>query len=103
MLSPACRKVPNGIHGIEERLHVAWQELVNADLISRPDFVRLVSTQAAKIFNIYPQKGVIAPGSDADVIILDPQVKHTFGAAKHFSNIDTSIWEGKEILGKVRP
>lgn len=95
------RAIPNGIHGIEERLHIAWEELVNAGLISRSDFVRLTSTQAAKIFNIYPQKGVIAPGSDADIIIFDPDLTHTLSAKTHFSNIDTNIWEGRRITGKV--
>ncbi|KAK9794003.1 hypothetical protein WJX73_005198 [Symbiochloris irregularis] len=95
------RAIPNGIHGIEERLHVAWEDLVNSDMISRSDFVRLTSTEAAKAFGIYPDKGVIAPGSDADIIILDPEKKHVLSAARHFSNIDTSVYEGKSIKGQV--
>ena len=94
--------MPNGIHGIEERLHIAWEDLVNAGLITRPDFVRLVSAEAAKVFGIYPQKGVIAPGSDADVIVLDPTVQHAVSARTHFSSLDTSVYEGKRITGKVR-
>lgn len=70
-------------------------------IITPSDFVRLVSTNVAKTFNIYPQKGHIAPGSDADVIILDPSVKHTISAATHHSAIDTNIYEGREVLGKV--
>lgn len=61
----------------------------------------LVSTNVAKIFNIYPQKGHIAPGSDADVIVFDPSVKHTISASTHHSNIDTNIYEGREVQGKV--
>lgn len=81
---------------------MAWEDLVNTGLITRPDFVRLVSTQAARLFGIHPQKGVIAPGSDADVIVLDPAVKHVISAKTHFSNIDTNVYEGKHITGKVR-
>ena len=97
-----CRKIPNGIHGIEERLHIVWETLVNSGLATASDFVRLTSTAAAKIFNIYPRKGAVQPGSDADVIIFDPHKKHTMGADVHFSALDTSIYEGMEITGKVR-
>ncbi len=64
-------------------------------------FVSLVSTKVAKTFNIYPRKGHIAPGSDADVIIFDPSIKHTISAATHHSRIDTNIYEGREVQGKV--
>ena len=97
----ACRQIPNGIHGIEERLHIAWHTLVNTGLIGAPDFVRLTSAAAAKIFNIYPRKGAVLPGSDADLIIFDPAKKHTLGAGVHFSALDTSIYEGMRIQGKV--
>ena len=95
------RKIPNGIHGIEERLHVAWETLVNQGLITPSDFVSLTSTEAAKIFNVYPAKGVIQPGSDADVVIFDPTEEHTLSAATQFSVLDTSIYEGMRIRGRV--
>lgn len=95
------RLIPNGVNGIEERLHVAWEELVNSGAISPMDFVRITSTEAAKIFNIYPQKGTIAPGSDADVILLDPNVEHVISAQTHHSKMDTNVYEGKRIRGKV--
>lgn len=65
------------------------------------DFVRVTSTAAAQVLNIYPRKGIIAPGSDADVIILDPQKEHVISAATHHSAIDTNIYEGRSITGKV--
>ena len=60
-----------------------------------------MSTSVARIFGIYPQKGHIAPGSDADVIILDPTIEHTISAATHHSAMDTNIYEGMTIKGKV--
>jgi len=96
-----CRILPNGIHGIEERLHVMWETLVNTGLITPSDFVRLSSTEAAKIFNLYPQKGLIAPGSDADIAIIDPAKEHVLSAKTHHSALDTSVYEGMNIKGKV--
>ncbi|DBA93467.1 hypothetical protein WJX79_007713 [Trebouxia sp. C0005] len=95
------RILPNGIHGIEERLHVMWETLVNTGLITPSDFVRLSSTEAAKIFNLYPQKGMIAPGSDADIAIIDPTKEHVLSAKTHHSALDTSVYEGMNIKGKV--
>eukprot|EP00878_Enallax_costatus_P020282 GHUV01021433.1.p1 GENE.GHUV01021433.1~~GHUV01021433.1.p1 ORF type:complete len:434 (+),score=101.61 GHUV01021433.1:390-1691(+) len=95
------RVIPNGVNGLEERMHVVWQELVMSGLISLSDYVRITSTAAAQIFNIYPRKGRIAAGSDADVIVLDPHTKHKISAATHHSKIDTNVYEGKEIQGKV--
>jgi hypothetical protein len=75
--------------------------LLVAGLLSPSDFVRVTSTAAAQVFNIYPRKGLIAPGSDADVIVLDPRVEHTLSAATHHSAIDTNIYEGMNVRGKV--
>jgi len=63
----------------------------------------LTSTAVAKAFNAYPRKGTLAAGSDADIIILDPKAKHTISASTHHSRIDTNIYEGREVTGKVRP
>mmetsp|Transcript_416 Transcript_416/g.968 ORF Transcript_416/g.968 Transcript_416/m.968 type:complete len:146 (-) Transcript_416:1666-2103(-) len=82
-------------------MHVAWEELVNSGAMSPMDFVRVTSTEAAKIFNIFPQKGTIARNSDADIIIFDPKVRHTLCAASHHSRMDTNVYEGKTITGKV--
>eukprot|EP01025_Chloroclados_australasicus_P011102 TRINITY_DN14807_c0_g5_i1.p1 TRINITY_DN14807_c0_g5~~TRINITY_DN14807_c0_g5_i1.p1 ORF type:complete len:483 (-),score=71.72 TRINITY_DN14807_c0_g5_i1:434-1882(-) len=95
------RLIPNGVNGIEERLHVVWNEMVNSGMMSPQDFVRVTSTIAAKVFNLYPKKGVIQTGSDADVIIFDPNQKHTICAKSHHSKMDTNIYEDMEILGQV--
>jgi dihydropyrimidinase len=95
------RKIPNGVNGIEERMHVTWEIMVNSGLMSPSDFVRVTSTAASKIFNIYPRKGVIAVGSDADVILLDPTIQHTLSAATHHSRVDMNVFEGMNITGKV--
>ena len=78
-----------------------WETLVNTGLITPSDFVRLSSTEAAKIFNMYPQKGLIAPGSDADIAIIDPTREHVLSAKTHHSALDTSVYEGMTIRGKV--
>lgn len=95
------RAIPNGVNGIEERLHVTWHQLVNPGLISASRFVEVVSTSVAQTFGIYPQKGVIGKGSDADVIIFDPKAHHVISTASHHSRMDTNIYEGMPIVGKV--
>ena len=83
-------------------MHVMWNTLVNTGLITPADFVRLSSTEAAKVFNLYPQKGAIVPGADADIAIIDPAKEHTLSAKTHHSALDTSVYEGMKIKGKVR-
>jgi dihydropyrimidinase len=95
------RKIPNGVNGIEERMHVTWELMVNSGLMSPSDFVRVTSTAASKIFNVHPRKGIIAQGSDADVILLDPTIQHTLSAATHHSRVDMNVFEGMNITGKV--
>ncbi|GAX85193.1 hypothetical protein CEUSTIGMA_g12611.t1 [Chlamydomonas eustigma] len=95
------RLIPNGVNGIEERIHVVWQTMVNSGLMTSSDFVRATSTAAAQAFNIFPKKGLIAPGSDADVIVLDPNQEHTISASTHHSRIDSNVYEGMNIKGKV--
>jgi len=95
------RKIPNGVNGIEERMHVVWDEMVNSGLMSPSEYVRATSTAAAQVFNIYPSKGVILPGSDADIILLDPEAEHTISSATHHSRMDTNVYEGRKIRGKV--
>jgi dihydropyrimidinase len=75
---------------------------VNTGMLSAEEFVRVVSTEAAQVFNIYPQKGIIAAGSDADVIVFDPYTQHTISARTHHSRIDTNVYEGRRVSGKVR-
>lgn len=83
------------------RWRCADSAAASAGLISASDFVQLVSTSVARIFGIYPQKGHIAAGSDADVIIFDPHQWHTISAASHHSAMDTNIYEGMTVKGKV--
>jgi dihydroorotase-like cyclic amidohydrolase len=95
----------SAVLGCDTRFHMwhasAVRVQVNSGMISPEDFVRVTSTAAAQIFNIYPRKGLIAAGSDADVIVLDPRIEHTISAATHHSRMDTNVYEGKRILGKV--
>ncbi|KAK9821070.1 hypothetical protein WJX74_008872 [Apatococcus lobatus] len=94
-------ELPNGVNGIEERMHVTWHQLVNSGLASPSRFVEVTSTAAAKAFNLYPQKGAIKPGADADIILLDPNIAHTISASSHHSQSDANIFEGHRIRGKV--
>ena len=93
------RKIPNGTGGIEDRMHVLWTHGVNTGRLTMSEFVAVTSTNSAKIFNIYPQKGMIAAGSDADLAIFDPQATHTISVKTHHQNIDFNIFEGMELTG----
>ncbi|CAM8975581.1 unnamed protein product [Rhodiola kirilowii] len=95
------RKLPSGVNGIEERMHVLWDIMVNSGQIGVMDYVRMTSTECAKIFNIYPRKGAIMPGSDADVIILNPDAEFHISAKTHHSKSDVNIFEGMNGKGKV--
>jgi len=75
---------------------------VNKGKISLNKFMEVASTNAAKIFGMFPKKGTIAVGSDADIIILDPNEKHTISAKTHHMNVDYSAYEGWEVQGKVK-
>lgn len=75
---------------------------MNGGLVGPNQFVSMVSTAAARAFNIFPRKGAVAPGSDADVVVFDPGHKHVIRAATHHSAIDVNVYEGMEVTGKVR-
>ena len=91
--------VPNGGPGIENRLHMLWTFGVSTGRITPNRFVQLVSTNVAKYFGLYPRKGTIAPGSDGDIVVWDPNKKLTISAATHHSNVNYNLFEGTEVTG----
>ncbi len=93
-------KIPNGHPAIEHRIELLYSEGVNKGKISLHKFVEVTSTNAAKLFGMYPQKGTIAIGTDADIVIFDPNKKHTISAKTHHMNVDYSGYEGWEVTGK---
>ncbi|HPJ09776.1 MAG TPA: dihydropyrimidinase [Flavobacterium sp.] len=95
-------KIPNGHPAIENRMELLFSEGVNKGRISLNKYVEVASTNAAKIFGMFPKKGTIAIGSDADILILDPNEKHTLSAKTHHMNVDYSGYEGLELTGKVK-
>ncbi len=95
-------KIPNGHPAIEHRMELLFSEGVVKNKISLNKFVEVSSTNAAKIFGMYPQKGTIGIGSDADIVIFDPNEKHTISVNSHHMNVDYSAYEGWEITGKSK-
>jgi dihydropyrimidinase len=92
-------KVPNGGPGIENRLHMLYTFGVREGRLTMNRFVQLVSTNPAKQFGLYPRKGTIAPGSDADLVVWDPEKRLTISAATHHSNVNYNLFEGTEVTG----
>jgi dihydropyrimidinase len=95
-------KIPNGHPAIEHRMELLFSEGVNKGTISLNKYVEVTSTNPAKIFGMFPKKGTIAPGTDADIVIFDPNEKHTISASSHHMNTDYSGYEGWELTGKVK-
>ncbi len=92
-------KIPNGGPGLENRLQMIHEFGVRAGRISLNRMVELLSTAPAKLFGLYPRKGTIAVGSDADLVVFDPQKRHTISAATHHSKADYNLFEGTEVTG----
>jgi dihydropyrimidinase len=92
-------KIPNGCGGVEERLAVIWDEGVNTGRLTPSEFVAVTSANAAKLFNIYPRKGCITPGADADLVLWDPAATKTLSARTQHSKVDFNIFEGRTVTG----
>ncbi|TPJ15795.1 dihydropyrimidinase [Mesorhizobium sp. B2-7-3] len=95
-------KIPNGTGGLEDRLPVLWTKGVNTGRLTMNEFVAVTSTNIAKILNMYPKKGAIVEGADADIIVWDPQRKKKISAKKQQSVIDYNVFEGVEVTGLPR-
>ena len=96
------RKIPNGTGGLEDRLPMLWTHGVATGRITMNEFVAVTSTNIAKILNIYPRKGAILVGADADIVVLDPNKSKTISARTQQSAIDYNVFEGKEVTGLPR-
>jgi len=96
----AFTKIPNGIPAIEDRVNLLYTYGVSRGELSLERFVEVASTNAAKLFGLYPRKGTIAVGSDADIVVYDPTYRGTISARTHKMNVDYSAFEGMEIDGR---
>jgi dihydropyrimidinase len=92
-------KIPNGVPGIEDRMMVLYTHGVRGGRFSLNRWVELCCTNPAKLFGIYPQKGVVAPGSDADLVVWDPEATHTISAKTHHQRTDYNLYEGMKVTG----
>lgn len=95
------RDIPNGGPGVENRVLVLFSEGVAQNRITLERFVEIVSTEPARAFGLYPKKGVIAQGSDADLLILDPNGMTDISASAQYQNVDYNLWEGWELKGRI--
>jgi dihydropyrimidinase len=91
-------KIPNGIPGVEHRLDLIYQGVASGE-ISLARWVEVTATTPARLFGLFPRKGVVAPGSDADLVVYDPEAVHTLSSASHHMNVDYSAYEGVTVKG----
>jgi dihydropyrimidinase len=92
-------KIPNGLPGVGDRLPVLWTHGVGSGRLTPNQFVAMTSTNAAKIFGLYPRKGTLSPGADADLVIWDPDRRLTYGVAHARHRTDYNLYEGWELVG----
>ncbi len=92
-------QIPNGTGGVEDRMGVLWHHGVNTGRLTVNEFVAVTSANAARIFNIYPQKGSVSVGADADVVVWDPELSRTISKDTHHQNVDFNIFEGMTVKG----
>ena len=95
-------QIPNGTGGVEDRLAVLWTRGVETGRITPEEFVAVTSTNIAKILNVYPQKGALVPGADADICVWDPKISKTISASTQKSAIDYNVFEGIEVTAQAR-
>lgn len=95
-------KIPNGVPGVETRMSTLFDGGVRTGRISLNRFVELTSTAPAKLFGMFPRKGTIAVGSDADIVLFDPSAQHIISSATQHGNTDFTLFEGRSVTGKVR-
>jgi dihydropyrimidinase len=94
--------IPNGTGGIEERMPVLWTKGVETGRLTPSEFVAVTSTNIAKILNVYPRKGAIVEGADADIVVWDPKLGRTLSASSQKSVLDYSVFEGMKVTGLPR-
>lgn len=92
-------KIPNGCGGVEERMSVIWDAGVNTGRLTPSEFVAITSANTARLFNLYPRKGIVAQGADADLVLWDPRGSKTLSAATHHSRNDFNVFEGRTVTG----
>ena len=92
-------KIPPGINGVGERMMILWEKLVHSGKATPEQFVALTSTNAAKMFNLFPDKGRIEIGSQADLVIWDPNGKKTISLGDHNLKTDFNVFDGMEVNG----
>jgi len=92
-------RIPNGCGGVEERMMVIWDAGVNSGRLTPSEFVAIASANAAKLFNIYPRKGCIAAGADADLVLWDPAATRTLSVRTQKSLGDFNVFEGRTVTG----
>jgi dihydropyrimidinase len=95
-------KIPNGTGGLEDRLPMLWTHGVETGRLTMNEFVAVTSTNIAKILNMYPKKGAVLVGADADLVVLDPKASKVISAASQQSAIDYNVFEGKKVTGLPR-
>jgi dihydropyrimidinase len=92
-------RIPNGCGGVEDRMAILWDQGVNTGRLTPNEFVRVTSTHAAQIFNLYPRKGTVAVGADADLVVWDPEATRTISVKTHHQKVDFNVFEGITVRG----
>ncbi|XP_013174840.1 PREDICTED: dihydropyrimidinase isoform X2 [Papilio xuthus] len=92
-------KIPNGVNGVEDRMSILWQKGVNTGIMDPCRFVAVTSATAARVFNLWPRKGRVCVGADADLVVWDPRLQRTISATRHAHAVDFNIFEGQNVVG----